>query len=66
VSPLLLANSEWKIGAILFCAIPHASQVTLSPHPEELARASVSKDVAQIEASWFETALTRLLTMRDY
>jgi hypothetical protein len=40
--------------------------VTLSPHPEELASASVSKDVAEIEASWFETALTRLLTMRNY
>jgi hypothetical protein len=38
---------------------------TISPRPEELARASVSKDDAKdAEASWFETAHTRLLTMR--
>jgi len=43
---------------------PTASQGALSPHPEELALASVSKDVATVGASWFETALTRLLTMR--
>jgi hypothetical protein len=41
--------------------------IGLSPHPEELAQASVSKDVARkvdARASWFETALSRLLTMR--
>jgi hypothetical protein len=38
----------------------------LNPHPEELARASVPKDEAEIGASWFETALARLLTMRNY
>jgi hypothetical protein len=45
----------------------------LSPHPEELAPASVSKDEARIHlgASWFETALMRpphhaeLLTQSD-
>jgi hypothetical protein len=31
---------------------------------EELAQASVSKDEATTGASWFETALKRLLTMR--
>ena len=36
----------------------------LSLHPEELAIASVSKDEATSGASWFETALTHLLTMR--
>jgi hypothetical protein len=35
----------------------------LSPHPEE-PRSGVSKDEADGGASWFETALTRLLTMR--
>jgi hypothetical protein len=39
----------------------------LSPHPEELAQASVSKDEARnmaSVASWFETVHARLLTMR--
>jgi hypothetical protein len=35
----------------------------LSPHPEERGT-RVSKDVATSRASWFETALTHLLTMR--
>jgi hypothetical protein len=33
------------------------------PHPEE-RRSRVSKDEATARASWFETALTRLLTMK--
>ena|GEM_PF-3866137 len=40
-----------------------ASQAALSPHPEERGT-RVSKDEAATGASWFETALTRLLTMR--
>jgi hypothetical protein len=38
--------------------------VTAIPHPEEPQR-GVSKDEADDRASWFETALPRLLTMRD-
>jgi hypothetical protein len=33
-------------------------------HPEERALARVSKDEIRILASWFETARTRLLTMK--
>jgi hypothetical protein len=33
------------------------------PHPEE-PRSGVSKDEATDGPAWFETALTRLLTMR--
>jgi hypothetical protein len=40
-----------------------ASYRTRRPHPEE-PRSGVSKDGSR--ASWFETALKRLLTMRDY
>ena len=48
--------------------------MTLPPHPEELARASVSKDVAGSGPHGSpgdakhrpETALKRLLTMRNY
>src|ERR1700722_18747048 len=36
----------------------------LCPHPEERALARVSKDEESL-ASWFETALARLLTMRN-
>jgi hypothetical protein len=36
----------------------------LSPHPEERRLRRVSKDEATVEASWFETAQGRLLTMR--
>jgi hypothetical protein len=40
--------------------------MVLWPHPEERALARVSKDVARevTQASWFETALARLLIMR--
>src|SRR6478735_10510949 len=43
------------------------ARVTLSPHPEERGT-RVSKDegrAASAGPSWFETALTRLLTMRS-
>jgi len=46
---------------------PYCVITDLSPHPDELARASVSKDEARKQAtwpSWFETAQGRLLTMR--
>jgi hypothetical protein len=36
----------------------------LNPHPEECAFARVSKDEAEIGASWFETRKDALLTMR--
>ena len=36
----------------------------VDPHPEERRQRRVSKDVATSQAAWFETALTRLLTMR--
>src|SRR6476469_5956589 len=35
------------------------------PHPEERPLGRVSKDEAKVGASWFETPLARLLTMRD-
>src|SRR6266481_4717955 len=35
-----------------------------APHPEERRLRRVSKDEGPSVASWFETALTRLLTMR--
>src|SRR5690348_11958975 len=36
----------------------------LVPRPEERRLRRVSKDEAEVRASWFETALKRLLTMR--
>jgi hypothetical protein len=39
-----------------------AEHASLSPHPEE-PRSGVSKDVATVRASWFETRFA-LLTMR--
>jgi hypothetical protein len=35
-----------------------------APHPEERRFRRVSKDEATARATWFETALTRFLTMR--
>jgi hypothetical protein len=41
-----------------------AKRLTYKTVAEELAPASVSKDEATVQASWFETAQMRLLTMR--
>src|SRR5579871_4590833 len=54
-------------GSIAACSGPSGSEgkLTPSPHPEELAKQASRRMKAARGASWFETALARLLTMRD-